>query len=194
MTSRKRASACALVLLSIAVGGGVDALGSAFAAADVGQTAPALAVKELAGQTFDLNAMRGKVVIVNFWATWCLPCRQEMPILDDLYRRYHTDGLEMIGVSVDRPHDRAEVRKVMRSFSYPAAMLDEASANGFAPPRVLPITYVVDPNGIVRAEFTPDKTPLTARALADLVRPLLPRKPASLDSPDRAGFAAKEGS
>ena len=81
----------------------------AFASVTVGNAAPALVVPELDGQTFDLSALRGKVVIVNFWATWCPPCRKEMPALDAFYRRYHGNGLEMIGVSADRPHDRSDV-------------------------------------------------------------------------------------
>lgn len=101
--------------------------GSAMAAAEVGQPAPALVVEELNGQTFDLAAQRGKVVVINFWATWCQPCRREMPTLDAFYRQYHRQGLEMIGLSADRLHERSGVGKVMQSFSYPAAMLGMTS-------------------------------------------------------------------
>ena len=107
---------------------------NASAAMEVGQPAPSLVVQELDGKTFDLGAVRGKVVVVSFWATWCPPCRKEMPVLDALYRRYHSQGLEMIGLSADRPHDRSEVIKVMQSFSYPAAMLDDAKVNDFGEP------------------------------------------------------------
>jgi cytochrome c biogenesis protein CcmG, thiol:disulfide interchange protein DsbE len=147
------------------------------AATDVGQAAPSLVVQELDGQAFDLGAMRGKVVVVNFWATWCPPCRTEMPALDAFYRRYHSQGLEMIGLSADRPHDRSDVLKVMQSFSYPAAMSDEAKVNGFGEPNVLPITFVVDSSGVVRAKLTPDQTPVTAQTLADVVLSLLPQEP-----------------
>lgn len=154
----------------------------AFAEVTVGNAAPALVVPELNGKSFDLSALHGKVVIVNFWATWCPPCRKEMPALDAFYRRYHGDGLEMIGVSTDRPHDRSDVIKAMQSLSYPVAIMSDATVDDFGAPDALPMTVIVDGNGIVRAKFTPDQTPVTEKSLADAVLPLLP--------PDSAGHAA----
>jgi cytochrome c biogenesis protein CcmG, thiol:disulfide interchange protein DsbE len=142
-------------------------------AASVGQAAPTLVVEELSGHTFDLAAERGKVTIVNIWATWCPPCRKEMPALDAFYKRYHAQGLEMIGLSADRARDRSEVAKVMQSFSYPAAMLDNAKSDGFDEPSALPVTYVVDKDGIVRAKLVPEDKPLTESTLAAVVIPLL---------------------
>ena len=72
--------------------------------------APALVATALDGQTFDLAKLRGKVVLVNFWATWCAPCRKEMPTLDAFYRRYRAQGFEMIGVSVDFARDAGKMR------------------------------------------------------------------------------------
>jgi len=152
----------------------------------LGQPAPALVIEELNGNTFNLASQRGKVTIVNFWATWCPPCRKEMPALDTLYRRYHAQGLEMIGLSADRPHDRSEVIKVMQSFSYPAAMLEDAESDGFGDPSVLPVTYVVDAQGVVREKFTPDEKPLTEQILAAPVLPLLPQRAAARDTKQSA--------
>jgi peroxiredoxin len=148
----------------------------ALADSTLGQPAPALVIEELSGNTFDLAAQRGKVTIVNFWATWCPPCRKEMPALDAFYRHYHDRGLEMIGLSADRPHDRSAVKKVMQSFSYPAAMLDDAKSDDFGDPSKLPVTYIVDPQGVIRAKFTPDENPLTEQSLAAAVLPLLPTR------------------
>ena len=85
----------------------------------------------------------------------------------------------MIGVSTDRPHDRSDVTKVMQSYSYPAAMLDDAKINDFGTPDALPMTVVVDGNGVVRAKLTPDQTPVTEKSLSDAVLPLLPQKSAA---------------
>jgi cytochrome c biogenesis protein CcmG, thiol:disulfide interchange protein DsbE len=169
----RRSRQLALVIIAATVSFGEL---RALADSSLGQPAPALVIEELNGNTFDLAAQRGKVAIVNFWATWCPPCRKEMPALDAFYRHYHDRGLEMIGLSADRPHDRSEVKTVMQSFSYPAAMLDDAKSDGFGDPSQLPVTYVVDPNGVIRATFTPDENPLTEHGLAAAVLPLLPTR------------------
>jgi cytochrome c biogenesis protein CcmG/thiol:disulfide interchange protein DsbE len=180
--------ACAAEAL-VLIGAGPHTL----AATEVGQAAPALVVRELNGQAFDLSAQRGKVVLIDFWATWCPPCRQEMPVLDAFYRRYRNRGLEVIGVSADRPHDRADVEKLMQAFSYPAAMLSTAQANGFGPPPALPVMYVVDAAGVVRAKLTPDKTPVTEKNLTDIVLPLLPQLAPTQPPADGARSARSGG-
>ncbi len=151
----------------------------ALATADVGQAAPALVVQELDGPLFDLSTLRGKVVIVNFWATWCPPCRQEMPVLDAFYRQYHTQGLEMIGLSTNRSRERSDVRTLMQSLSYPAAILSDAKANGFGTPNLLPVTVIVDGAGVVRARLSPDESAMTEKSLTDAVVPLLNQEPAA---------------
>ncbi len=173
---RKAVCRIAIVIVAGAIAA-IGIVGTALAAGYVGEAAPSLVVPELNGQVFDLATMRGRVVIVNFWATWCPPCLREMPALDAFYRRYHGRGVDLIGLSADRSRDQAEVPKVMQAFSYPAAILSDAKVNGFGTPAALPATFVIDGNGVVRARFTPDGTPLTEKTLAAVVVPLLPRRP-----------------
>lgn len=158
---------CIALVLSIDV---------ALAVAEVGQPAPPLVATEFNGQGFDLSVLRGHVVLVNFWASWCVPCRQEMPALDSFYRRYHDQGVELIGVSADRPRDRSDAVKMMQPLAYPAAMLRDASVNGFGPPSALPTTYVVDQAGIIRAQFRADQQAVTEQSLEAAVLPLLQKK------------------
>jgi len=141
-------------------------------AVDVGRPAPALVVRLLNDQPFDLSTARGRVVVVNFWASWCPPCRAEIPLLDAFYRRYRARGLDVLGVSRDRARDRPEVLKAAASFSYPAAMASDATADGFGSPRGLPVTVVVDAGGVVRAKI---ERPVTEQDLDDVVLPLLGR-------------------
>lgn len=145
------------------------------AAPTVGQPAPPLVAPELDGHVFDLSALRGKVLIVNFWATWCEPCLSEMPVLNGFYRQYHGRGLEMIGISADRPRDRDRVMKVMQSLAYPAAMMRDAKDNGFGVPESLPVTYIVGADGVIRAKITPTERGITQQELDNAVLPLLPR-------------------
>jgi thiol-disulfide isomerase/thioredoxin len=138
-----------------------------------GDLAPGLVASELDGTRFDLGALRGKVVIVNFWATWCVPCREEMPTLDSYYARAHNRGVEMIGISADRSKDRAAVLKSGQSLHYPVAMLADVETNGFGKPSVLPVTYIVDSAGVIRRVLTPDTTIITDDSLEQAVAPLL---------------------
>jgi cytochrome c biogenesis protein CcmG, thiol:disulfide interchange protein DsbE len=145
-------------------------VGRARAEPAIDQAAPALVAGTLDGQVFDLGKLRGDVVLVNYWATWCAPCRKDMPKLDAFYRRYHGRHLSMIGISVDRPKDLQKVRKVGATLAYPVAMLKSVTDDGFGPPEGVPITFIVDADGKVRDRMIDVRDEL----LTGLVLPLLP--------------------
>lgn len=143
----------------------------------VGQPAPSLIVRELDGHEFDLAKLRGEVVLVNVWATWCSPCRIEMPTLDAFYRRYHSLGLDLLGLSIDEAPDDARVRQVMRQFSYPGALASTARADGFGEPIAVPVTYVIDASGVIRAELEAQgPSGVSRQALEQAVLPLLAQR------------------
>ena len=71
-------------------------------AADAGGPAPAFTLTALTGEPAALSQYKGQVVMVNFWATWCGPCQQEMPLLDQMYKKYKPAGFTLIGVNVDK--------------------------------------------------------------------------------------------
>lgn len=139
---------------------------------EVGQPAPALVAPTLDGATFDLAAERGKVVIVNFWASWCGPCRAEMPLLNRFYLAHRAQGLALVGVSVDDRHDRRAVEEIMRQFAYPALLAATARTNGFGPPLAVPMTWIIDSRGVVRARLVSGNA-VTEPALEQAVLPLL---------------------
>jgi thiol-disulfide isomerase/thioredoxin len=145
----------------------------AAAALDTGDAAPALKGVTLDGKPFDLAALKGKVVVVNLWATWCTPCRQEMPLLDAFAKKYATRGVVVLGLDENDPADAGEVQNVMAAFSYPALMAESAPTNDFRQPRVLPITYVIDTSGVVRAKLWAAGTPVTEENLEKALAPLL---------------------
>jgi len=147
-----------------------SASGAAGAAPEIGEAAPPLVLIGLDGQAFDLSMLRGKVVLVNYWATWCVPCRKEMPTLDAFYRRYRGDGLELIGISIDFRRDLDKVRKAALPLAYPTALSSEITDNGFGPSEGVPLTYVIDADGVVRDKLIAAPSKL----LHDVVLPLLP--------------------
>src|SRR6185503_12677398 len=70
--------------------------------------APAFKLPGRGGKTIDLSQFKGQVVMINFWASWCVPCRQEMPLLEDIYKKYKPMGFTMLGVNVEPKQQEAE--------------------------------------------------------------------------------------
>ena len=139
-------------------------------ATDIGMPAPPLVLTTLDGSTFDLGKLRGKVVMVNYWATWCAPCRKEMPKLDAFYKKYQAQGLEIVGISIDFERDLEKARKVARTVAYPMAVAKAITDDGFGIPKGVPITWIIDTDGKVRDRFIEVRDEL----LNDIVVPLLP--------------------
>lgn len=139
--------------------------------ANAAEKNPNLVIKTLDGLNFDLEKMRGKVVIVNFWAQWCSNCVREMVILDELYHQYHTRGLEIIGISVDRKRDLKHVLNRVKNISYPNAMLSHATVNDFPEPDSVPKNYVFDKNG--KLQNVNSEELLSKDDLEEFIKPLL---------------------
>jgi thiol-disulfide isomerase/thioredoxin len=76
-------------------------VGSTAAALPIGESPPPIDMPDLSGRNVDLEALRGKVVLVDFWASWCGPCKQEMPVLEALHQKYADEGLVIVGVNID---------------------------------------------------------------------------------------------
>jgi thiol-disulfide isomerase/thioredoxin len=131
----------------------------------VGQRVPSLIAHTFNGATIDLAALRGKVVVLNFWASWCGPCRSEMPALDALYRDYRDRGVVVIGLSADDSHDRKDAFAASRGVSYVTGMLSDATANGFGTPQVLPMTYIIAADGTLAEVLTANRGALSAAQL-----------------------------
>jgi cytochrome c biogenesis protein CcmG, thiol:disulfide interchange protein DsbE len=144
--------------------------GPARAVPQIGEEAPPLVLATIEGSILDLAKLRGKVVMVNYWATWCAPCRKEMPKLDAFYRLHHDQGLEIIGISIDFERDLEKARKAARAVSYPTALAKAITNDGFGIPKGVPITWIIDTDGKVRDRFIDVRDEL----LTGIVVPLLP--------------------
>jgi cytochrome c biogenesis protein CcmG/thiol:disulfide interchange protein DsbE len=153
---------------------------AAHAAPIIGRVAPPLVGQTLTGQRFNLAALRGRVVVVNLWATWCGPCREEMPALDAFSRQYAPRGVVVVGLSEDKPQALPMAERIMDGLAYPALPAATAQADGFGMPPSLPVTVIIGPDGVVRTIFSGVNGLLTEETLAALVEPLLPVKPRPL--------------
>ena len=137
------------------------------------KTDPTLIITTLDGKNFDLKEKRGKVVIINFWAKWCVDCRKEMLILDEIYREYKSRNLEIIGINIGRKRERQKVLEVSSSLSYPNAMFIDAKEKSFEEPSAIPVSYVINKDGKLVKKISADDVKLTKQDFENILKPLL---------------------
>jgi len=120
---------------------------------EVGFKAPGFTVRNLKGQRVQLADYQGRVVILNLWATWCGPCRVEMPGLENLYRRFRSEGLEILAVSLDKGStDPIQKFSDEYQLSFPVLVDSDGQVEGLYNSFTIPTTYVIDKKGMVVAE------------------------------------------
>lgn len=136
-----------LVFIAIRLGPQLEAL---VGIAPDPERAPEFTFVTLDGDTIRSSELAGKVVVLNFWATWCIPCRLEMPSLEKLYRRRASDGLVVLGFDTDG--DPAKVRAFLTShdITYPVGVAGAASRAAFGGISAVPTTFVIDRTGMIR--------------------------------------------
>ena len=117
-----------------------------------GYMAPRFSLRNLKGNMEGLDDHLGKVIVVNFWATWCVPCVKEMPSFENLYRRYRSQGLTLLAVSLDKG-DSTKVQEFAdkHKLSFPILLDTKGVAEKLYPSFSIPFTYVIDKQGRVVA-------------------------------------------
>lgn len=120
------------------------------AAAQKGAPAPAFDLMDVHGEKVELADFHGEVVLINFWATWCGPCRLEMPVLQDYYERYRSDGFQVLAVNYAEPRDEVESFAAELDLSFPLLLDPGGAIQRRYGVRGYPSSYVVDRRGIIR--------------------------------------------
>jgi thiol-disulfide isomerase/thioredoxin len=120
-------------------------------------TAPAWHLQDLAGQPVSSDQFKGKVVVLDFWATWCKPCTREIPGLVELQKKYADEGLVVVGVALDEPGKSAlkapaVVQRYVANYlvSYPIVLGDDKVQADFGGMDAIPTTFIIDRDGVIR--------------------------------------------
>lgn len=139
--------------------------------AKVGKPAPETVITTFDKQQIPLSSMKGKVVVINHWATWCGPCKAEMPMMSAFHAKMKSHGFEIYGVTTEDSVPPRMLKKVAAVLSYPLA--SRLSGNGYPILSGVPTSYIIDRRGIVRYAKSGS---FEAKEFFDLIVPLLNEK------------------
>jgi thiol-disulfide isomerase/thioredoxin len=170
MTARAIARA-GLALLALS-----GLLASASRANDLrlGAAAPPAVLVTLDGRRIATADLAGQVVILTFWASWCVPCRDELPLLSSYARAHAAQGLTVLAFSLDTPENLARVREIARNYYFPSGLMAASSAPGYGRIWHIPVNFTIDRQGMLVDDGWKDKHPVwTAERLERIVTPLL---------------------
>lgn len=167
---RAIALVAAMFVAACATAGGGG--GGGAASNQVGAPLPAIKVDSLAGKKIDVASYRGRVLLLDVWASWCGPCKQELPMLDEMAKRLKHQGIDVLAVSVDQ--ERANVDKFLKGrgrWSLTIAHDPDGLIAERLQPDKMPTSYVIDRAGIVRyvnAGFVPDDAAMIEKRLLEV--------------------------
>lgn len=158
------------LLVAIFVGVLLFGATAARAAPEIDMPAPALKGTLFSGESFDLSQMRGKVVLVNYFSSYCKHCAYEIGNVETYMEDNADKGLVVLYIGVDRPEDRGRVERMVGIYNLKGIMVQDLEANGFGEKYRTPTAFVIDRNGIVRSKQWGGKTPMY---FATYLNPLL---------------------
>jgi cytochrome c biogenesis protein CcmG/thiol:disulfide interchange protein DsbE len=120
----------------------------------VGNVAPDFSLQTLNGQTVHLSDFRGKPVIVNFWTTWCPPCKKEMPDMEKFYKTYHSE-VELLAVHLTSQDTRENAKSFVNEYqlSFPVVLDEKKNALKLYHIQTIPTSYIIDQDGVIRKKI-----------------------------------------
>ena len=145
----------------------------AIAALELGQAAPDIEGTLLNGKPFSLSANKGKVVLVNFWASWCEPCREEMPAIESYLQKNKSKGLVVLAISMDKPANIEAANKIMENYSFLSADKKQMDTSKYGKIWRIPSTFIIDKQGLLRKNGLTGDPKVDLKILEEIVTPLL---------------------
>ena len=143
-------------LRSVLVGGAALWLltaASAAATPPVGSEPPPIDLLDQQGKQVDLAALRGRVVLIDFWASWCGPCRKEMPVLESLHKRYGAAGLVIVGVNIDKSKKKMDGFVARRPVTFRLVHDEKLVVAARYKPNMMPSSYLISRDGRIRRVY-----------------------------------------
>ncbi len=173
---QRRALLRGAVELGIALVGALLAPSARASELETGQQAPPLVLHTLDGRSIATRELIGQVVIATFWATWCDPCREELPLLSAYAALHAQQGLQVLGFSLDGPEELPKVRELAARLSFPVGLLGSPWAGAYGRIWRIPVSFVIDRAGRLADNGWDDPQPVwTTERLQRIVDPLLLR-------------------
>ena len=177
--ARRRVLIRGAVGITLAATGALRTVPARASELKVGQPAPPLVLHTLDGRAIATRDLVGEVVIATFWATWCEPCREELPVLSAYAAQRTQDGLRVLGFSLDAPEDMSKVRVVAATLSFPVGLLGNPWAGAYGRIWRIPVSFVIDRAGRLADNGWDDTQPAwTKERLHRVVDPLVESKSA----------------
>jgi len=142
-------------------------LASTMVAAGERTAAPGFTLQNVTATDVSLSDYQGKVVLLNFWATWCMPCRQEMPSMERLWKKYQDKGLVILAVSIDEGSP-SRVRSFAKKLklSFPVALDPDGKASDLYQVSGLPVSFLIDQEGRIAAKITGSEDWVSEKSIA----------------------------
>jgi peroxiredoxin len=140
----------------------------------VNHPAPDFTLLDLTGAPVQLAELRGQVVLINVWATWCPPCRAEMPAIQTVYEQYRERGFTVIAVNIREDADTVRDFMAQNGLTFPALLDGDGAVSNLYQARVYPSSYFVDRAGVVRAVY---RGPMARSVIAGTVEQLIAEAP-----------------
>lgn len=160
---------------------------AAFGQAAAQKPLPNLALDRIDGEKWNLEDDRGSVVLLNFWATWCAPCRSEIPILVNLSDKYKADGLKVVGVSVDS-ENVAQINKFIKDFEIDYSIVLAVPGSSLSQQKAIPMSLLIDEKGVLAKKYV---GAVEKAILEKDIRVLLGK---SADTPNKSSAGKKKAS